>query len=194
MHFPSRTLVAFSCLAAGTVAQDSIAQTAIMTRIGGAAAAATAQAPEVQRHRNFTDKQLADDLECGEHTDDRFSTVCPICYEDFAHGDRVTVGRCGHRVHKDCYATAVECLRYDCSACGKSMVRTMSEDFTVPEEPADDRVVGAAAEKDLYTVMVAYEGTKHVYTKEGVLFDAMDVKILACTSTSSRISACRQPG
>jgi hypothetical protein len=57
------------------------------------------------------------------------------------------------------------------------MVRTMSEDFTVPEEPATDPVVGAAAEKDLYTVMVAYEGTKHVYTKEGAPFDAFDVKV-----------------
>jgi len=97
----------------------------------------------VDEPRQFfvTPEDWAKALTNEEHTEDRFGVQCTICLQPFLNKQRLIIGVCGHRLHKDCYADMVGKCDMVCPACRGSIVRTMSEDFTVPEEqpiPAAD--------------------------------------------------------
>jgi hypothetical protein len=83
----------------------------------------------------LTNAQLIAELCNQDHTEDRFATTCPICIQDYQHGDKLIVPRCGHRLHKDCYANMVEHNDHVCPQCRGTIVRTMSEEFLPPVEP-----------------------------------------------------------
>jgi hypothetical protein len=90
---------------------------------------------DVPRQYFVSNREWIKELLNEEHTEDRFGSRCTICLDDFQDKQRLTVGRCGHRLHKDCYARMVGRMDMECPACRGSILRTMSEDFIAPSDP-----------------------------------------------------------
>jgi hypothetical protein len=127
------------------------------------------------RRQIFTEAALKEELKNEECVMKRFGMTCPICITDFKIGDRLLAGRCGHRLHEDCYAEFVETSPdLNCPECReKTMAITPEEYFTV----AVDEDTSAAA-GTLYMVVVTYdEGGILVIKKYDKPFDAMEVKV-----------------
>jgi hypothetical protein len=106
----------------------------------------------------------------------RFGRTCPICITDYKIGDRLLAGRCGHRLHEDCYAEFIETSPdLNCPECRKKTMAITTEEYFKDERVDEDT---SAAAGTLYMVVVTYdEGGILVIKKYDKPFDAMEVKV-----------------